>query len=236
MHALILQHAAFEGIGSIDGWLDRHRASVRTARLFAGDALPPTPAGIDLVIAMGGPMSVNDERTLPWLADEKTFLRRAIAENIAAVGICLGAQLIAAALGARVYANPEREIGWLPVYAVPTQDDGAFRFPREFTTFHWHGETFDLPAGGQLLAGSDGCPHQAFSIGRRVVGLQFHPEMTLSGARLLVEHCAADLTPGRSVQTADAILAGVGGGFAAGHPLMDRILDFVVFGIRSAAE
>src|SRR5262245_61365834 len=137
MRALVLQHAAFEGLGSIESWLRGRKAIVSTARLFAGDLLPPPTAAIDMIVAMGGPMSVNDERSQPWLVDEKRFLRQAIDEGIPVVGICLGAQLIASALGASVYPNPEREIGWFPVRAIAGPDDGAFCFPRQFTTFHW---------------------------------------------------------------------------------------------------
>jgi GMP synthase-like glutamine amidotransferase len=192
--------------------------------------MPRTTADIDLVIAMGGPMSVNDETAFPWLVDEKRFVRQAVDAGLPVLGICLGAQLIASALGARVYPNAAKEIGWFPVRAAADEDDGVFRFPQEFTSFHWHGETFDLPPGARHLAESDGCRHQAFSIGRHVMGVQFHPEMTASGACLLVEHCAMDLTPGRYVQTRDAILSTSAMQFADGHRVMDQILDYIVLG------
>lgn len=235
MRALILQHAPFEGPGSIERWLERHRATVGTVRLFAEEPVPADASAYDLVVAMGGPMSVNDERSLPWLVDEKRFLGHAVDSEVPVVGICLGAQLIASALGARVYRNVEKEIGWLPVRAVSNPSGDAFRFPDVLTTFHWHGETFDLPSGARHLAESDGCRHQAFSLGAHVIGVQCHPEMTLSGACLLVEHCAEDLTPGRYVQSEETILSGDAQRFAAGHLLMDRIMDHVTAAVRSVA-
>lgn len=127
MRTVVFQHASFEGIGSIHGWLHRHYAAVTTARLFAGDKPPQTTAGVDLVIAMGGPMSVNDERELPWLVGEKRFIREAIENGVAVVGICLGAQLIASAMGARVYRNADKEIGYVqPESEILTSDAELF--------------------------------------------------------------------------------------------------------------
>jgi GMP synthase-like glutamine amidotransferase len=231
----ILQHATFEGVGSIDHWLTRHNASLTVTRFFDADAMPITTDGIDLVIAMGGPMSVNDEQELPWLKDEKRFLKQAMANHVPTLGICLGAQLIASALGASVYANAEKEIGWFPIRAVAAAHDGRFEFPRELMAFHWHGETFDLPAVAMHLAESEACRVQAFQIGRHVIGMQFHPEMTLSGARLLVEHSATDLTLGRCVQPEAAILFDDVSRFTAAHAVMDRILDYLTRDIREVA-
>lgn len=235
MRAVVFQHAAFEGLGSIERWLQRQQAEIVVLPLFAGAAVPATLDDVDLVIAMGGPMSVNDEAELPWLVAEKQFIAMAIAQRVPVVGVCLGAQLIANALGARVYPNGEKEIGWFPVEAAAAPDE-PFEFPASMPAFHWHGETFDLPAGARLLASSEGCRHQAFAIGQHVIGLQFHPEMTLSGACLLAEHCHGDLTAaGPFVQQEEAILHADAARFAAGHQLMDRILDHVTKHARSAA-
>lgn len=150
MRVQVLQHVPFEGIGSMAGWLSRQRADVRYTRFYE-DADLPGPGDLDMVIAMGGPMSVNDENGYPWLAAEKAFVADAIRRGVPVIGICLGAQIIATALGAPVYANPVAEIGWFPVHTVDAGGD-AMAFPDEQVVFHWHGETFDLPPGAVHLA------------------------------------------------------------------------------------
>src|SRR5262249_14008572 len=143
MKVHVLQHAPFEDIGSMADWLRARGSRVRHTRFFE-DATLPEVADLDLVIAMGGPMSVNDEGTLSWLRSEKAFLRAALAGGVPVLGICLGAQMIASALGARVRRNPEPEIGWFPIEAMPAPPE-SFRLPSARRVFHWHGETFDLP-------------------------------------------------------------------------------------------
>lgn len=226
MNAHVLQHDPFEGIGSISGWLDRRSATVTTTRFFESATLPDLD-GIDLIIAMGGPMSVNDEETLPWLAAEKAFLREAIDRGIAVLGICLGAQLIASACGARVYPGRQREIGWLPIEAVKAGPD-ALPFPDMAKVLHWHGETFDLPAGALHLARSAACEHQAFQIGRRVLGLQFHPEITPESLALMVEHNRGDLVPGEFVQSEAEILSVGEEDFARVAVMTGGLLDGMV--------
>ncbi len=205
MNVHVLQHVPFEGLGSMEPWLRGRGADVGFTRFFESPALPD-PAGLDLVIAMGGPMSVNDEAILPWLVEEKRFLHKAIVRGIPILGVCLGAQLIASALGARVRPAGQREIGWFDIESVPSSDD-AFRFPNRARVLHWHGETFDLPPGATRLARSAACENQAFQIGGRVIGLQFHTEATSESVRALVEHCREDLVPGEFVQAAETILS-----------------------------
>lgn len=204
MRAHILQHVPFEGIGSIAHWLDARSATVTATRFYESPNLPLLD-GIDLVIAMGGPMSVNDEATLPWLIAEKAFLRDAIDRGIAVLGICLGAQLIASSRGARIYPGRQREIGWYPVEAVTNASD-SIPFPASARVLHWHGETFDLPEGALHLARSAACEHQAFAIGDRVLGLQFHPEVTPESLATMLEHSRDDLVPGEFVQSETEIL------------------------------
>lgn len=200
-----LQHVPFEGLGSIGPWLESRGARLTHTPFFEKGAKLPRLDDIDWLIVMGGPMSVNDEADLPWLAEEKRFIAGAIAQSKIVLGICLGAQLIANALGAAVRRNPEREIGWFPVEPAGAPGaDALFDGPTD--VFHWHGEIFDLPEGATLLARSMACGHQAFSIGRRVLGLQFHLEMTVEGARALVGNCAADLEPAQFVQSRAEIL------------------------------
>ncbi len=203
--AHVLQHVPFEGLGSIEPWLVREGYSITWTRLYAGGNLP-VPEDPDLLIVLGGPMSVNDETAFPWLRDEKRFVRRSIETGVPLLGICLGAQLIAAALDARVYPNRHREIGWFPVHRTPDEPGVMGVFPERFDAFHWHGETFDLPSGAALLAQSAACEHQAFSVGPSVVGLQFHLETTPASALSLVENCRDELVPGPFVQAGAAIL------------------------------
>ena len=186
MQVLAFRHAPMEGIGSIAAALDRSGIGCRivdAGRAPETGAQKPAPgAGAQSapsgLILMGGPMSVNDD--LPWIAPELAAIREAVARGIPVLGVCLGAQLIARALGARVYPNPQKEIGWSPVDWTPAAaTDPLFHgFSGPETVFQWHGETFDLPPGAQHLASSAACRHQAFRVGGNVYGLQFHLEVT----------------------------------------------------------
>ena len=154
MRVHVLQHVPFEGLGSIEPWLVQRDTEIRYTRLFERDPLPDLDA-VDLLVAMGGPMSVNDEAQFSWLEPEKRTVREAIEREIRVLGICLGAQLIASALGSRVYPNAVKEIGWWPIQGGIQGTEEAFRFPSQCTVFHWHGETFDLPGA---RCGSPGAP------------------------------------------------------------------------------
>ncbi|MBN2241556.1 MAG: type 1 glutamine amidotransferase [Acidobacteria bacterium] len=225
MRAHILQHVPFEDTGSIARWLESRKAESTYTRFFAGDRLP-SPGDPDLVIVMGGPMSANDEAGLPWLRAEKNFIRGALERNTPMLGICLGAQLIASALGARVYRNPEKEIGWFPVLSVPPVKD-CFHFPEAFYAFHWHGETFDLPEGSIHLARSRACARQAFQVGDRVIGLQFHLETTPQSARALVDNCCDELQRGPYIQSERQIMGFPASAYEKTNRLMDELLSYI---------
>lgn len=229
MHVQVLQHVPFEGVGSMADWFQVRGATVHYTRFFEADACLPDPASCDLIVAMGGPMSVNDEAELPWLIEEKTFLRQAIEQGVSVLGVCLGAQLIASALGARVQPSPVAEIGWFPVWRAESVGESCFVFPDRIELLHWHGETFALPEGARLLASSEACQHQAFQLGRRVIGLQCHPEMTPAIIADLLDACADELRPGPWVQT-PAQLAGEPRSYLPGNVLMARVLDYLLAG------
>jgi len=226
MRAHVLQHVPFEGLGSIGPWLRGAGYTLTETRFFESSVLPD-PREPDLVVVMGGPMSVNDELAFPWLAPEKEFLRRVIEAGKAVLGVCLGAQLIACAKGARVYPNRVKEIGWFPVQGVAPFGDGVFRFPQAVEVFHWHGETFDLPAGAIRLAGSAACDNQAFQLGRAVIGLQFHLETTPASASEIVSHCRAELVPSDYVQSESVLLAAAPEKYRTINGLMGEVLAFL---------
>jgi GMP synthase (glutamine-hydrolysing) len=209
MRVCSLLHVPFEGLAAIGPWLEKHDHSVRGVNLYAGASLPLT-SDFDWLIVMGGPMGANDVRIHPWLRGEKALIKKAIEERKIVLGICLGAQLIAAALGARVYANDHREIGWFPITSNLHPASGAIGrlFPETIEVFHWHGDTFDLPNGAQRLASSTACLNQAFCVGDKVLGLQFHLESTDASATRMIQHCSDEIaSPGPFIQTADEMLA-----------------------------
>ena len=227
MHVHVLQHVPFEGLGSIEAWLSHRGARVTYTRFFESAKLPVL-TDIDFIIVLGGPMSINDEEQFPWLREEKRFVTEAIASNKAVLGICLGAQLIASAMGARVYPASEKEIGWFPVFAeLPLSN--TFVFPENTEVFHWHGETFDLPTGAVHLLSSAACRNQAFQIGARVIGLQFHLETTPKSAEAIINNCANELLPQqRYIQTELTLRAVPVTNYAGINMLMTNILEYLI--------
>jgi GMP synthase-like glutamine amidotransferase len=226
MRAHYLQHVPFEGLGSIESWLHASEYETSATHLFDSEELPCLD-DIDLLIAMGGPMSVNDEKEFPWLSAEKAFIGDAIHSGKAVLGICLGAQLVASALGARVYPNAVKEIGWFPVTQVASRGRSISCFPESVDVFHWHGETFDLPSGATQLARSIGCETQAFQFGESVIGLQFHLETTPESAKAIVVNCRAELSPSEYVQCEAEILAAPLRNYQVINALMEQVLSFL---------
>ncbi len=171
----VIRHVPHEGLGLIEQSLID--ASIEF-KYFSPDASGLSQAGFDMLIIMGGPASVYDN--YPWLQQETGIIKRAVAQQAPVLGICLGAQLIAAALGAEVMPCAGKEIGWYPLAPTLAAGDDPLLscLGVAETVFQWHGDTFALPAGAELLASSPLCPHQAFRFGRAVYGLQFHLEVT----------------------------------------------------------
>jgi GMP synthase (glutamine-hydrolysing) len=210
LHAL--QHVPFEGLGSIEDWARDSGHRVTHTRFHSADPLPLL-GDVDLLVVMGGPMNVYEEGRYPWLAAEKDFISRAVKAGKPVLGVCLGAQLLAAVLGARVFRNDQREIGWFDIF----RDERAIQsklagfLPETTEVFHWHGDTFDIPEGAVPLAHSQGCRHQGFVAADRLVGLQFHLEVTRLGVAALIEHCCGDFEPpGPFVQDPEKILSDEG--------------------------
>lgn len=203
-----LQHVPFEDLALIAPWARERGFAFSHTRLFEDETLPEL-SDVHWLVIMGGLMSVNDEDEFPWLVQEKAFIREAIGAGRTVLGICLGGQLIASALGAAVRRNAHKEIGWHPVSLT----EGAagvpvfHAFSKDFVPFHWHGDTFDIPEGAIHCACSAGCAHQAFAYGDRVVGLQFHLEYARESIEKMLTHCAHELAPGPYVQDAEAIRA-----------------------------
>ena len=220
-----LKHVWFEGPGSIEDWADRtgHRFSV--TRLYAGERLPDVDI-VDCLVIMGGPMNVYETDRYPFLAREKRFIRQAVDRGKAVLGICLGAQLIADVMGANVFPNDHKEIGWFPLLRPPGHGLSPLGglIQEGLEVLHWHGDTFDLPGGAVHLAASEACRHQAFAIGDRVIGLQFHMEMTADDLERIVDNCREELVTGKYIQSEAQILDGQNR-FAANRRVMDRILD-----------
>lgn len=221
----VIQHVPFEGPACIADWAQSKGHQLRMTRMFADDPLPQTEQ-FDWLIVMGGPMGVADEAQCPWLGGEKRLIRDAIEQNKTVLGICLGAQLIAACLGARVFPNQHKEIGWFPVHKVKGSENTPLGrvLPDEIEALHWHGDTFGLPNGAVHLARSDACLHQAFAVGDRVLALQFHLEMTPASAEALSRQCEYELVRAPYIQTAETILSRKGR-FDAANAVMYRLLD-----------
>lgn len=202
---LVIRHARTEGAGFFGLFLDQKHIPWYMICLDKGDVLPSDMANYSGLVMMGGPMSVNDD--LPWIAQELTLVRQAMAENLPVLGHCLGGQLISKALGAKVSANPVKEIGWGEVRASADNKAAELFGVSTFESFHWHGETFELPEGAQHLLASQYCQNQAYRIGS-AIAFQCHIEMTQEMVNTWCENGADELSASSSspaVQQAEQI-------------------------------
>ncbi|MES2674997.1 MAG: type 1 glutamine amidotransferase [Pseudomonadota bacterium] len=223
-----LQHVAFEDTGSIFQDLISQGHTLTTTHCYNGEPAPELNE-FEVLIIMGGPMGVYDEDEYPWLAAEKAFISASITAGKKVLGICLGAQLIACVLGAKVTRNTHREIGWYPI----TLNASALEHPIADIladcgeVFHWHGDTFALPKGARLIASSAACTNQAYVIDEQIYAFQFHLETTRASASALIENCAEDLDNSIYVQTAEEILRDTDK-FTAINKAMSRVLEKVL--------
>lgn len=196
-----LEHLEFETLGNINQWV-RSRGHKLTRSMPCADISYPGMDDFDLLVIMGGLMSVYEEDRYPWLKTEKEFVKRCLEEEKTVFGICFGAQMLAEILGSRVTRNKHKEIGWHNVKMAAGNGNGAFLsgLPPEFTAFQWHGDTFDLPEGATRLFESEACREQGFVYGDNVLAIQFHPETNEGCVQDLIENCRADLVDGMYIQ------------------------------------
>lgn len=226
MRVQVLQHVDFEDAAGIADWAAARGHGVAATRLFAGEALPGL-ADFDFLAVMGGPMNIYEHLEHPWLEQEKRFLRSAVDAGKAVLGVCLGAQLLADVLGGSVRQAVHREIGWLPVRSTPEAYANPLftGFPAAYPAFHWHGDTFSIPPGAVRVAESEACPNQAFVLGARVAGLQFHLETTAQSLERLAAHCGDELAAGGPfVQQPEQLRAGLANTKQT-HRLLALLLD-----------
>lgn len=205
----VFQHVPFETPGCILNWAMDLGYPVEYTRFYQGEGIP-SPDSMDWLVIMGGPMSVHDTGLYPWLTGEKMAIAAAISAGKTVIGICLGSQLIADVLGCAVRKNREREIGWHRVFRIEDSTGGDLfdAVPDGAEVFHWHGETFDIPPGAVHGVSSDCCRNQAFLCGERVLGLQFHLEVTPHLLHEMIDNCRGELVPSEYVQDEERILAG----------------------------
>lgn len=208
MRVHCIQHVKFEVPGTITEWIEKKNHSFSTTDLYENENFPEIDT-FDLLIVMGGPMNIYEYEKYPWLKREKAFLEKTIGDGKTVLGICLGAQLLADALNAKVFKNQYKEIGWFPV-SVFREGESEIPFlegiPDKFIAFHWHGDTFDLPEGAGLLFESKACKNQGFIYENRVIGLQFHLEMNEQTIRNVIENCRDELVEGKYIQKEEEML------------------------------
>ena len=207
MNIHYFQHVPFETPAMISRWAAEHGYAESFTRFYEDDYHLPDISDYDALIILGGPMSVHDEVSYPWLAAEKTHIKAAIDAGKHVLGICLGAQLIAEILSAKVAPQPHKEIGVFPIAFL--DDAMGHRIISGLNTamnvLHWHGDRFDIPEGVLHLARSKACDNQAFLYNNTTLALQFHIEMDMPAIEKIIEACGHELTPSETIQSAETI-------------------------------
>jgi GMP synthase-like glutamine amidotransferase len=220
-------HVPFEGPGAIADWIEKKGHRLEYTRFYEKNPLPEA-SGVDLLIIMGGPMNVFDFHMHSWMQEEVEWVGDFIQSGKPVLGICLGAQIVAAALGEEVYPGPEKEIGWHKLQFLPSL--GEFRIfkdlPVSRKVFHWHGDTFNIPKGATRIASSQLFPNQGFLFDHRVLALQFHLEVSPEDVKGMVENCGNELVEGEHIQTAGEILSQTGY-FETNKQVLYQILDYL---------
>lgn len=220
-------HVPFEGPGKIADWIAENGHSLHYTRFYDGDDLPDA-SSVDMLVIMGGPMDVFDFHIHPWMEDEIEWVKAFIGTGKAVLGICLGAQIIASALGKEVYPGPHKEIGWHNLQFFPSLGDFKIckDLPATRKVFHWHGDTFNIPEGATRIAGSQAFPNQGFIYANHVVALQFHLELTPESLMELVDNCRDELVEGPFIQSEKEILSEKKS-FEPNHQVLYHFLDYL---------
>lgn len=225
MKILFVTHASFERPGSIETWANHNHHETEEVRPYAGEHLPAID-GYDMLVVMGGPQSPLEIDEAPYLKDEIGLIKQALVKKKRIIGVCLGAQLITEALGAKTERSPNKEIGMYQLELLSTaESDPVFsKFPKTIDVMHWHSDMPGLIDGVELLAKSEGCPRQAFRYGDRVYGFQCHFELTKELVEGMIEHCKGDLKAGKYVMTPEELMAL---DYSEINRRMDRVLDYL---------
>lgn len=200
-----LTHVPFEGLAQIEDWAQSRKLQISQTKMYELEPLP-NHSDYEFLVIMGGSMSVYEEDKYKWLIEEKRFVKEAIEQGKKILGICLGSQILAEVLGAKVYKNKEKEIGFWNLYRDSASKYEFFNsFPEELKTFHWHGDTYDIPENAERLFYSDATKNQGFIYQNNVIGLQFHIDLGRDHLLNMLNHCRDDITTGEFVQSEDII-------------------------------
>ena len=226
MKILCLKHIAFEGPGTIALWAQARGHELAIESVFQNRPLP-SPETFDALLVMGGPMNIYEDVIYPWLTREKAYIRSAIAAGKHVIGVCLGAQLIAHVLGAKVTAGEHKEIGWFPIQ--PSANCPAtLPLTGELRVLHWHGDTFEIPQGAHAIAHSAACANQGFLYRDRVLALQCHLEMTPQSLALLIAACSTELVDAPYIQDAATMQAESEATYEEMQAVLFEMLDALV--------
>lgn len=217
-----LQHANFEGPAYIAEWVQQNGHDISYTKLYENQHFPST-GSFDVLIIMGGSMGANDEDKFHWIVSEKKFISEAIREKKKIIGICLGSQLLASTMGAKVYPNKEKEIGFFPI-SIANNHKIVEGFPKQVFVFQWHGDTFDLPQGAIHLASSEACVNQAFIKDGHILAIQFHMEVTEESIHEFIKLGKTELTSAPFIQMANEIKEGYRY-IPTCHLLLDNLLE-----------
>ncbi len=225
MRVHYLQHEKHEGLGCIEEWLIKNQLEYAGTHLYVPHQLP-LPGDFDGLIIMGGGASIYEEAKYPYLKEEKKFIRKCIDEGKTILGICLGSQLLAEVMGAKVYPGKQQEIGWFTVHFNEVLRERMMPdLPENFTVLHWHGDTFDIPSGARLIGSSEITPHQGFIYEDHVIALQFHFEINRKQLEVFIDGVGAELLPEEFVQTREELLGNAEIYEKENNRLMFRMLD-----------
>ena len=222
-----IMHVPYEGPGIIADWIEKKNHSLTYTKFYAEASLPDA-SDIHMLVIMGGPMNVFDYHIYPWVEEEIEWVGAFIQSGKPVIGICLGAQIIAAALEAEVYPGTQKEIGWHSLQFLPSVGEYMIwkEHPGTRKVFQWHGDTFDIPENTIHIASSPAFPSQGYIFEKQVVALQFHLEVTHKGVQDLIENCKDEIVPAAYIQSADAMIADTKH-YKSNQQLMFQLLDYL---------